>query len=158
MAITAAVKWIMPVAAPTQGAHKRAQVQLVALAGDATNEADVVKVDRSAIFGPNGAAPKKIAITRIQYSVASLGVKLYFEEAGGDEVIAYMSAGSNTEDAVADGEFDWTKTGGMVPAAAPAVATDGDIKLSTYGAALNSSYSITLDLKFKAFRKDEVIV
>jgi len=158
MAITVTTKWIYPPTAPLSGLHHRGVVNFTANATDGTNEADVVKVDRSAIVCTNGLAPKKIAIMKIQYHIVNFEIQLYWEEAGGDETICFLSAGVGTAFNTVAGEFDWSKKGGMIPPAAPGVAGDGDIVLSTAGAADYSSYNITLEMKFKPYKDGETVI
>ena len=158
MAINVTTKWIYPPSIPSSGTHRRAVVNFTANATDATNEANVVKVNRSGLIGPDGInVPQKIAIERIQYHVVNFEVYLYWEEAGGDIAICYLSAGVGTEDNSASGVLDW-RPGGQLPPAVPGVADDGDIVLTTSGAADYASYNITMWLKFKGWNPGDTII
>lgn len=107
------------------------------------DETDAVIVDRSALTGLNGQVPSDIRVDTITWSVG-VGfdyVLLEWDHTGsGDEAIEYLHN---------DGYMDYRMSGGKVPANAPAVATDGDILLTTSGGAAGDSYSIYLSLVLK---------
>lgn len=107
---------------------------IVAMFGEATDttgENAVIKVDRSALTGPDGVTiPTRLAIEEITASVQGFEhVELMWEHSGGDQPIAFLSGESfyDFKDAV------------LYPTAAPGAATDGDIKLTTNSAGLEGS-------------------
>jgi hypothetical protein len=105
---------------------------------DATGEADVIKVDRSALIGPENAVPTKLGIASCRWNIQGFTkVTLYWEDADGD-VTAMVLAGSGYDD------FESQGGGYLFTSAVNAAATDGDIKLSTTGTTSGNSYDITL--------------
>jgi len=103
-------------------------IVLRGLATTTTGETGVIKVDRSGLTGPDGVnVPNELVIEEISSSIQGFeSVQLYWEEAGGDEVIAQLSG---------DNFYDFRPDGGLHKPSASSAATDGDIKLSTYSVA-----------------------
>ena len=107
---------------------------IVALFGEATTttgENGVVKIDRSALLGPDGInVPTYLAVEEVWGTVGGFdAVHLEWDEAGGDEPIAFLSG---------DSYHDWSDAP-LMPSAAPGVATDGDIILTTISGGVEGS-------------------
>ena len=105
---------------------------------DGTGEAAVVKVDKSALTGPDGSAPSKLKVMEISYDVQGFNyVTLDFDHDTDDEIDVLTGSGYKS----------YRDFGGLVDP-----ATDGgtgDIILTTDGGADGSSYSITLHIQKK---------
>lgn len=115
---------------------RRRVVRLLNLS-DGTGETGVIKVDKSALIGPNGKEPTKLVIEKIEYAVDGMSVRLYWDHTTDDEIAVLTGAGF----------FDWTDSGGLVD---PGSAGDtGDILLTTVGHTAGDSYNITLWLRLK---------
>ena len=118
-------------------AGKRKRVVQFTNRSDGTGESAVVKVDKSAITGPDGTEPTKIAIEKIVFAIEGMSVRLDFDHDTDDEIVTL----------VGQGEFDWTEYGGLVdPASAGGT---GDILFTTNGHTAGDSYDITLFLRLK---------
>jgi hypothetical protein len=106
---------------------------------DGTGESGVIKVDKSALIGPTGVAPGRIAVLSIQWAIQGFSsVKLLWDHTTDDEIAVLSSAGF----------FDYTQGGGLLD---PNSAGDtGDILLTTVGATSTATYDITLTLKLKS--------
>ena len=121
-------------------------VVLYGKATTTTGENGVIKVDRSAITGPDGVgAPDYLAVEEITASVQGFeSVQLFWEHSGGDEIIAELSGESY---------YDFVSNGALYPGTAPGAVTDGDIKLTTNSAGTDGaavagdSYFIMLKLR-----------
>lgn len=109
---------------------------------DTTGESGVTKVDRSGLTGPNGAAPGKLVVEEIWYSVHGFdGVQIDWD-ATTDERLAVVKG---------QGYMDYRPYGGLVPDTAGSGA-DGDILFTTLAAAVpaaGDNYDITLVLRLK---------
>lgn len=107
---------------------------------DTSDASNVVIIDRSELTGPDGSVPGKIRIDEITWAVGPDFdyVELKYDEAGGDLVIDYFSGA---------GYMDYRPYGGKHPPAVPAVATDGDIQLSTAGGATGGTFSLLLSCR-----------
>lgn len=99
-------------------------IALFGEATDATGENAEIKVDRSAILGPDGVNPPTyLAIEEVWGTVGGFeAVHLEWTEAGGIEPIAFLSG---------DSYHDWSDAP-LHPSSAPGVVGDGDIIVSTY--------------------------
>lgn len=109
---------------------------------DGTGEANVTKVDRSALAGPDdGNAPGKIVIEEIQYDVQGFeGVVLEWD-ATTDEPLAVLAG---------QGIKEYKRFGGLVPDTV-GTGADGDILLTTNGtAAAGDTYDILIICRLKA--------
>lgn len=119
---------------------KRMTVQFSNLS-DGTGESDVIKLDRSVLFGIDGLPCFKIGIERIRYTTYGMSVKLEWDmtpqqliyicpENGDGEVCGpfYPDLGEDTE--YAEGET-------------------GDLLLTTIGHTANDSYNLILDILVK---------
>jgi len=104
---------------------------------DGTGESAVVKVDKSALIGPNGSAPGKIVVEKIEYSCSGMQVRLHWDATTDDEIATLDGAGF----------FDWTEAGGLVDPAS--TGSTGDILLTTNAATAGDAYTITLYLRLK---------
>ena len=104
---------------------------------DGTGESAVVKVDKSALTGPDGSAVGRIVVEKIEYVCDGMQVRLHWDADTDDEIA--VLAGS--------GFFDWTESGGLVdPASTGSV---GDILLTTNAHTAGDAYTITLYLRLK---------
>ena len=103
---------------------------------DGTGESSVVKVDVSALKGPDGiSALNKVAVEEILWNTTFGSVRLFFDATTDDEIAMLSGAG----------RIDWSCLGGLVdPRSAGAV---GDILLSTAGNASGAVYTVTLVLR-----------
>ena len=102
----------------------------------ASDESNVVVVDRSALTGPSGVLPGRIRVDEITWAVG-VGfdyVVLDWDDAA-DEVIEYLQG---------QGYMDYRPYGGKSMAGATTTDTEGDIQLSTSGGAAGDTYSIML--------------
>lgn len=118
-------------------AGRRRRVVRLTNLSDGTGESAVVKVDKSAITGPDGTEPGRIVVEKIQYSIEGMSVRLFWDHTADDEIVTL----------VGQGELDWTCCGGLID---PASAGDtGDIILTTNGHTAGDSYDITLHLRLK---------
>ena len=104
---------------------------------DGTGESAVTKVDMSTLTGPNGEAPTKISIEKIEYQVDGMQVRLFWDATVDDEIAVLAGQGI----------FDWTCTGGLHDPQSSGAT--GDIKLTTNGHTAGDGYDITLYLKLK---------
>ena len=106
---------------------------------DGTGESDVVKVDVSALIGPDGTAPTYTAIEEVQWSIQGFtSVRLEWDAATDDEALI-LAAGN--------GYMNFANVGGLVdPRAA---GTTGDILLTTAGAVSGATYDLTLVVRLK---------
>jgi len=96
-------------------------------ASDGTAESAVQKVDISTLPG----APTKVRISKMNYAVAGMVVKVYFDHTT-DDLVAVLSG---------DGEIS-------VPLEDPASAGGtGDILFTTVGAIANSAYMIEMEIE-----------
>lgn len=108
--------------------HKTVKVFLNA--SDGTAESAVQKVDISALPG----APTKVRISKMNWAVQGMAVKVYFDHTT-DDLVAVLSG---------DGEI-------AVPLEDPASAGGtGDILFTTIGAVANSSYMIEMEVEIIA--------
>lgn len=105
---------------------------------DGTGESAVVKVDKSALTGPTGAAPSKLMVEKIEYACSGMQVRLHWDATTDDEIAMLDGAGF----------FDWTEVGGLEDPAS--TGTTGDIILTTFGHGVGDAYTITLYLRLKA--------
>lgn len=99
-------------------------------ASDGTAESAVTKVDISTLPG----SPTKVRISKMNWTVSGMGVKVYFDHTT-DDLVAVLSG---------DGEI-------CAPLEDPASAGGtGDILFTTFGAAANSSYMIEMEIEVVA--------
>lgn len=108
---------------------------------DGTGESDVVKVDISTLVGPYEAAPKRLKLTEVKWSIQGFSsVRLEWDATTDDEMLV-LAAGQ--------GEMDFSKVGGLVDPFSSGAT--GDVLLTTAGNVAGATYDITL-----VFRKLEV--
>lgn len=117
---------------------KRMKLQLTNLS-DGTGESDVVKLDRSELYGIDGLACEKIVIDKIKYQTYGMSVRLEWDMTP-DQLIAMLP--ENSEGCI-EGPFFPDYDG------AYGVGETGDLLLTTIGHTANDSYNITLDIKIK---------
>ena len=104
---------------------------------DGTGESGVVKIDKSAITGPDGTEPSKIVVEKIEYDISGMTVRLYWDHTTDDEIAVISGAGY----------MDWTSVGGLVD---PGSAGDtGDVLLTTNAHTAGDTYTITLYVRLK---------
>jgi hypothetical protein len=99
---------------------------------DATGESNVVKIDISTLVGPNGAAPTRIAIDKIEGNISGMEVLLSFDRTTDTNAFRL----SSTFD-----EVDFTSVGGFTDVG---TGDTGDLLLSTNGHSAGDSYDITI--------------
>jgi hypothetical protein len=118
------------------GARRRA-IRLTNIS-DGTGESAVVKVDISALTGPDGTVPTKTVVEWIEYDIQGFtSVRLDWDATTDDE-IAVLSG---------QGILDWTAYGGLTDP--QSTGATGDIVLTTAGASATATYTITLGLRLK---------
>lgn len=106
---------------------------------DGTGESDVVKVDVSALTGPDGTPPTSTAIEEIQWSINGFtSVRLEWDATTDDE-IAVLGTGN--------GYFNFRNAGGLIDP--KSTGTTGDILLTTAGNVSGATYDITLVLRLR---------
>lgn len=115
---------------------RRRIVQLLN-SSDATGESAVVKVDVSALTGPDGTAPSKVSIQEVEYDIQGFSAVLLYFDATTDDEALYLPAGSGVK--------DFTNIGGLHDP--QSTGTTGDIVLTTVGAAVGATYDIILHVK-----------
>jgi hypothetical protein len=101
-----------------------------------TDETDVTKIDRSTLIGPDQInPPARIQIQELTWNVNGFDEVSISWNFGTDEIIHRMTG---------DNYVDYRPSGGLVPGTVPSdlTSTDGDIILSTVGAAANDTYDI----------------
>ena len=106
---------------------------------DGTGESDVVKVDVSALTGPDGTSPTSVVIEWIDYDIQGFtDVRLEWD-ATTDDLIAVLGPGQ--------GFMDWTANGGLKDP--QSTGSTGDVLLTTTGAASGDTYTITIGMRLK---------
>ena len=117
---------------------RKAVVKLTNIS-DGTGEAAVIKVDLSALVGPNGVAPTKTVVESIQANVQGFtSVQLHFDHTTDDE-LAILGTGFTY--------LDWEDVGGHVDPAS--TGGTGDIVLTTIGASATATYDISITFRLK---------
>lgn len=117
---------------------RRRVVQLTNVS-DGTGESDVVKVDVSALTGPDGSAPTYIVIEEITWSIQGFtSVRLEFDATTDDEAVV-LGAGN--------GYMNFVNAGGLKDP--KSTGTTGDLLLTTAGAVSGATYDITLVVRLK---------
>lgn len=120
-------------------AGKRRRVVHLTNISDGTGESAVVKVDVSALTGPDGSAPTYTVVEEIQYAIQGFtSVRLVWDATTDDE-IAVLPSGS--------GYLNFKEAGGLVDP--KSTGTTGDILLTTAGAISGATYDITLVIRLK---------
>lgn len=106
---------------------------------DASGESAVVKVDKSALTGPEGIEPRKLVVLSLRWAIQGFtSVRLFFDHTTDDEIVVLSG----------NGYEDYGRFGGLVD---PATAGGtGDILLTTAGAASGATYDITLEVELRA--------
>ena len=110
---------------------------------DGTGESGVVKVDRSALTGPDGTSPLKLAIEEVDWDVQGFTYISVFWEDATDQQAMLLSG---------QGYKDYRHNSRLVPdtfgdqVATPA---NGDLTFTTAGNVLGDTYDITITLKLK---------
>ena len=108
---------------------------------DGTGESVVVKIDRSALTGPNGLIPTYIVIEELQWSIQGFAsVRLFWDHTTDDEIVIL---------APGNGVATWVAAGGLKPPQAPSAAGDGDVLFTTNGAQSGATYEITMVVRLK---------
>lgn len=107
---------------------------------DGTGESGVIKVDKSALIGPDGVnAPSKLVLEEMQWSIQGFSsVRLAWDHTTDDE-ISVLGSGN--------GFFNFKNAGGLVDPGS--TGGTGDILLTTAGAASGATYDITLVVRLK---------
>lgn len=105
---------------------------------DGTGESAVVKVDVSALTGPDGTPPTAVTIEEISWDIQGFTSVTLAWDATTDDTIAVLSG---------QGYSDWTAVGGLHDPAS--TGATGDVVLTTTGAAANASYDITIVCKLE---------
>jgi hypothetical protein len=104
---------------------------------DGTGESAVVKIDKSALTGPNGLEPSKLVVEKIDYTCDGMTARLYWDHTTDDEIAVCAGQGC----------FDFRDAGGLIdPGSAGGT---GDILLTTNGHTSGDSYTIVLWLRKK---------
>jgi hypothetical protein len=120
-------------------AGHRKQILRLLCKSDGTGESTVQKLDISSLTGPDGSAPTKTIIESIEGNVGVFSsIQLYWD-ATTDDPIAYLPTGYSF--------FDWREGGGLVDPQGS--GTNGDIILTSVGAASTATYDITITLRLK---------
>lgn len=106
---------------------------------DGTGESGVVKVDRSALVGPDGIEPAKMALEEITWSIQGFSsVRLLWDHTTDDELVV-LAAGNGYANYRDIGCLqDPGSSGGT-----------GDILLTTAGAVNGATYDITMVVRLK---------
>lgn len=116
---------------------------------DGTGETNVVKIDRSALVGPDKVnPPSKLRIDSLQFSIQGFeGVKLSWDDTltgPADETAVVLSG---------QGFYEFRDVGGLNPtlAATTLSGTVGDLLLSIVGTpAANDTYDITINVRLES--------
>lgn len=129
------------VTSPTAFDGKRRKTIRLTSISDSTGESGVVKVDRSAFTDSNGDTPNTIHVLSLRWNIQGFSyVKLAWHHNAGDQTIAVLSS---------NGYDNWEFFGGLKdPTTTNADAADGDIQLTTSGAATGASYDITIEVAY----------
>ena len=103
---------------------------------DGTGEANVTKIDRSALTNTNGVAPIGIDILEVRWAIQGMTyVKLSWDHTTDD--VALLLTGSGYDNF---GDFSGLKD----PRSSVVSGASGDLLLTTIGAAATGTYDITL--------------
>lgn len=105
---------------------------------DGTGESAVVKVDISALTGPDGTPPTAVKVMEILWSIQGFtSVRLHWDHTTDDEIAVLTGTGY----------MDFTGVGGLMdPRSAGGT---GDIVLTTANTTAGNTYDITLVLQLK---------
>lgn len=112
-------------------------VRLTGISSDTTDEADVVKVDKSTLTGPDGTEPGRVVLEKIEWSIQGFTYVL-LEWDHTTDITQLVLSGDNYMDFCSVGGLQATGSGGT-----------GDIILSTSGAGAGDTYTITLYCRLK---------
>jgi hypothetical protein len=117
---------------------RRRRVIRITNVSDGTGESAVVKVDKSALTGPDGTEPSKLVIEWIEHTIQGFSsVRLLWDHTTDDEAVVLSGNGAK----------DYRSAGGLID---PASAGDtGDLLLTTAGAISGATYDITIGLRLK---------
>lgn len=116
----------------TSTVQSRRQVMKFTNLSDGTGESGVTKIDISTLTGPNGVAPTKISIQKIQYHVQGMAIKVYFDRTT-DIIIGQLNG---------FGCIDYTDVGGLVDIG---TGDTGDVLFTTTGHSAGDTYDITIE-------------
>lgn len=116
-------------------ASKERRVVQILSVSDGTGESAVVKIDKSALTGMNGAEPSKFAVNKIVSNVDGMRVDIFFDR-GTDVKIATCGQGWQVRDFSEFKGFVDTGSGGT-----------GDVIVTTTGHTAGDSYDITIDVR-----------
>jgi len=147
MAFTSDVQYIWPPnftegSDTMSGTQRRIIVKATGVSSDATDAADQLIVDRSDLLGPAGAVPSKLILEQVKWTMDGYDSILLEMDEATDEEILRLSGSA--------GHWDFRAEGGWTPVSAFASAGDGDVFITTTGAAALSNYSIILYFRLKA--------
>ena len=104
---------------------------------DGTGESDVVKVDISGLFGPDGTVPTSLTIEKVEYVVDGMQLRIEWDATADD--VALVLTGS--------GFFDFTEAGGLRDP--KSTGSTGDILFTTNGHNAGDAYTVTLWLRLE---------
>lgn len=108
---------------------------------DTSDESAVTKVDRSSLTALNGRAPGALDVECIEWVIEGLTrVTLAWEHSAGDATIAVLSG---------SGEINYQSAGGLRDTSGKNTGTEGDVHLTTLGAASGGSYTILLKSRLR---------
>jgi hypothetical protein len=106
---------------------------------DGTGESAVVKVDVSALTGPDGSAPTEVVIEEISWDIQGFTSIRLLWDADTDDVAVVLGPGT--------GYMSWKDVGGLKDP--QSTGATGDLVLTTNGHSLGDTYTITMVLRLK---------
>jgi hypothetical protein len=117
----------------------RIYVQRLTNISDGTGESGVIKLDISALMGPNGRAPTYTKLREVAWSIQGFtSVRLFWDHTTDDEIVVLGTGYGYMSFADVGGLVDPRSTGGT-----------GDVLLTTAGATSGNTYTITLVWELK---------
>lgn len=120
---------------------KRRKIIHMTCVSDGSGETGIIKIDRSAITDGNGAVPNSIDVVSARWAIQGFSyIKLLWHHNAGD-VVAMLLTGNGYENYEGFGNLHDTTT-------TNADADDGDIQLTSAGAANGATYDITLEVSY----------
>lgn len=106
---------------------------------DGTGETEVVKVDVSALTGPDGSAPTSVVIEEVSWDIQGYTSVRLLWDATTDDVALVLGPGT--------GYMSFKDVGGLRDPKSS--GTTGDLLLTTNGHSLGDTYTITLVVRLK---------
>ena len=103
---------------------------------DGTGESSVVKVDKSAFTGINGAEPSSLVVEKMEYVVSGMQVLVKANHTSALTLAVLQDTGC----------FDWTEVGGLQTSGSGGT---GDIEFTTVNHSSGDTYDITLYMRKK---------